>query len=95
MGVVPHHDVPCLNCRPAGYGKVYKGRWNSAIVAVKVVEHRIVLMDGAEKVVRLPDSDAVTAADLRDAVAGLVRSLKKLCMCLCVCLFFAWSHFFV
>ena len=42
MGVVPHHDVPCLNCRPAGYGKVYKGRWNSAIVAVKVVEHRIV-----------------------------------------------------
>jgi hypothetical protein len=40
-----------------------------------VVEHRIVLMDGAEKVVRLPGSDAVTAADLRDAVAGLVRSL--------------------
>lgn len=25
----------------AGYGKVYKGRWNGAIVAVKVVEHRV------------------------------------------------------
>ena len=26
---------------PAGYGKVYKGRWNGAIVAVKVAEHRV------------------------------------------------------
>lgn len=37
--------------------------------------HRIVLMDGAEKVIRLPGGDSVTANDLRNAVAGLVRGL--------------------
>ena len=24
------------------YGRVYKGRWNGALVAIKVVEHRVV-----------------------------------------------------
>ena len=40
------HAIPALFC-PAAYGKVYRGRWNGAIVAVKVIEHRIAAGDGA------------------------------------------------
>jgi hypothetical protein len=40
------HLLPASFC-PAAYGKVFQGRWNGAVVAVKVIEHRIVAGDGA------------------------------------------------
>ncbi|EFN57850.1 hypothetical protein CHLNCDRAFT_143307 [Chlorella variabilis] len=40
FGVVEGLEIAELLGR-GGYGKVYKGRWNGAIVAVKVVEHRV------------------------------------------------------
>ena len=34
----PHAPCPIPH---AAYGKVYKGRWQGAVVAVKVVEHHV------------------------------------------------------
>jgi len=43
------------------------------MTAADMVEHRIFLMDGSEKVLRLPEGEVTSTEDLRNAVAGLVH----------------------
>lgn len=50
-----------------------RGATTGADAAGEIIEHRISLMDGSNKVLRLPGGVNTTANDLRDAVAGLVR----------------------
>lgn len=43
---------------------------------VDVVEHRIQLLDGSVKRVRLPNGEDTTTLEFRDAVAGLCQGLS-------------------
>eukprot|EP00053_Salpingoeca_punica_P016559 m.156694 g.156694 ORF g.156694 m.156694 type:complete len:988 (-) comp16994_c0_seq1:418-3381(-) len=63
-------EVAKILRNPLGVSAV--NRFGGVETAADMVEHRICLMDGSVKVLRLPGGDRTSAAKLRDAVAGII-----------------------